>query len=241
MSDVSVGISHKRISPEVLRECIPNIDGRSRRRRKVSSHEFLTTCSQFVVGLLAQPGSLLPPFLRLRQRGNFRNRTSVVRNILQHHRHSQNRTVENISSGQDHMPQVLCVLRHEAFPPFIEAGPKLSGSTRRLEATCHRMKAEIESPHQDRRMIRKTRRRDRTLVSAVSRVDPVVQTQTEIRNSRLAGNLVVEARIPAFPQIGLVVAIQVLKIQDVGCRRDKKPPLPRQHAGDVAKVTREDG
>ena len=132
MDQIPTDISGKQVIAVLLREGITRIDRSSRCSRKVTSHNLsggiqFTDSLQaiFPVTLLAQPGSLHSPLLRLGQRKHPGGRTAVVGDILGDGWNCQQRRFYQVLHGHDHMSDMDCVLRDEAIPPFIESHTKL--------------------------------------------------------------------------------------------------------------------
>ena len=121
--------------------------------------------------------------------------------------------------------QMKRVAGGEAIAPVVEGEPELRRTRRRLGKSADRLKAEVGAAHQHGRPLRMSWRSDFAIRAIIGNIDPIVHAEPGIGDAMLRV-LQAESGVEHLADVGLAVAIGVLKVKDLGRCRDDQSTLP---------------
>ena len=160
--------------------------------------------------------------------------------VVEHPGRGQDRVAREVAGGEDDVLGRVADVAEEAVPPVVERVAEPRPARDRLEPSRDGIEAEVPAQDGDRPRRGPIRRADLAAVARRRAVDRVVEPPGEVVHHRLDVELA-EPREDLPAHVGLVVAVGVLEVPDVGRRRDEDAPLPGRHARSATRACRRRG
>ena len=208
---------------------VSQVDGRAGRRGEESLKALDAVRPGLGVTGLPRRRAVDAPLLGLADREDRRRRSSVVGNVLLGRFHGVQRVALQVA-GRDHrVAQVHGVLRDEPVAPLVVGVPELRVSGRCFCDPPQGVEPELAVADVDRRNVRPGGRRDLAGVRVVDDVEPVVQSEPRIAQTSFhVGER--EACVEHLADVGPVISVDVLQVEDVGSGRRYEASLPGRDA-----------